>query len=332
MGDKKEIKLVRDGEQLAAIAGPAGALMIGSDPEALRERLKQYTESRKIFLAWLKESLTPGIDFTCIHNKIGPKENKQYCPNSKAKYLLRCPKCGGKACLGKAGSEKILGLLQLRATFDRDEDLLAMLGQAAAGVIAFVCRLVSKDGELVAEGRGARNVRQDAGDPNKACKMAQKSAQTDAILRVAGLSQIFSQDLPGNPGPGTGSGNTRAAASGEAKGQVQPAQDPKAEAEAQERAKFWRALFLEAEDLEQLKGAGKELAEEQAEGSRVRALVLPNYKSKYAELKARPPAPQEEPEARQDAELEIIDPEPYEPLEESNQEDLSRPVNLLSAR
>jgi hypothetical protein len=33
------------------------------------------------------------------------------------------------------------------------------------------------------------------GDANKAIKMAQKSAQIDAVLRCAGLSEVFTQDL-----------------------------------------------------------------------------------------------------------------------------------------
>src|SRR4030095_3163710 len=40
---------------------------------------------------------------------------------------------------------------------------------------------------------------QDFGDVNKTLKMAQKSAQTDAVLRFAGLSEIFTQDLEDMP-------------------------------------------------------------------------------------------------------------------------------------
>src|SRR5690606_15572985 len=47
----------------------------------------------------------------------------------------------------------------------------------------------------VAEGIGARSVQQDNGDLNKALKMAGKSAHIDATLRMAGLSEVFTQDL-----------------------------------------------------------------------------------------------------------------------------------------
>jgi hypothetical protein len=54
-------------------------------------------------------------------------------------------------------------------------------------------------GQVVAEGVGARNLNQDYGDFNKALKMAEKSAHIDATLRLAGLSEVFTQDLEDRP-------------------------------------------------------------------------------------------------------------------------------------
>jgi hypothetical protein len=68
-----------------------------------------------------------------------------------------------------------------------------MLGRPA-GVICYVCALYTKQGDCVGEGRGAREVTKDQ-DINKAIKMAQKSAQIDAILRTGSLSDSFTQDL-----------------------------------------------------------------------------------------------------------------------------------------
>jgi hypothetical protein len=68
-----------------------------------------------------------------------------------------------------------------------------MLGRPA-GVICYVCALSTTHGVFVGEGRGAREVAQDQ-DLNKAIKMAQKSAQVDAILRIGALSDSFTQDL-----------------------------------------------------------------------------------------------------------------------------------------
>ena len=81
-----------------------------------------------------------------------------------------------------------------------------MLG-SEMGCVALLCELVTASGVVVAEGRGARHRDQDFGDVNKCIKMVQKSAQTDAVLRCAGLSEIFTQDLEDMPGGGFDNGS-----------------------------------------------------------------------------------------------------------------------------
>ena len=56
-------------------------------------------------------------------------------------------------------------------------------------------RLHTSSGFIAAEGTGARRVEQDKGDINKSLKMALKSAHIDATLRVASLSELFTQDI-----------------------------------------------------------------------------------------------------------------------------------------
>jgi hypothetical protein len=63
------------------------------------------------------------------------------------------------------------------------------------------CALLDASERVLAVGLGARTAAQDSGDINKAYKMAAKSAQIDATLRLAGLSEIFTQDLEDNPPP-----------------------------------------------------------------------------------------------------------------------------------
>jgi hypothetical protein len=62
-------------------------------------------------------------------------------------------------------------------------------------VIILKCELHTPSGFIAAEGSGARRLDQDKGDINKSLKMAEKSAHIDATLRIAGLSEIFTQDL-----------------------------------------------------------------------------------------------------------------------------------------
>ena len=176
----------------------ADALIL-HDPAALAAQLKSYGEARKLLVEWLMAQLVAGIDYTLIHKKIGPRGNKQDCPNKGDMVSRGCAECGGKSTLCKPGSEKLCGLLRLRPVFSRDADTWEMLG-SEPGVISLKCELVTASGVVVAEGRGARHRDQDYGDLNKSVKMVQKSAQTDAVLRCAGLSEIFTQDLEDLPG------------------------------------------------------------------------------------------------------------------------------------
>ena len=61
------------------------------------------------------------------------------------------------------------------------------------------CEIMDAGGRVVADGIGARSLKQDYGDINKALKMAEKSAHIDATLRMAGLSEVFTQDLEDMP-------------------------------------------------------------------------------------------------------------------------------------
>ena len=78
------------------------------------------------------------------------------------------------------------------------------------------CELKDGQGTVVAVGVGARSVAQDGGDLNKCLKMAEKSAHIDATLRMAGLSEVFTQDLE-DTGDGD-EGSERADTSSSAKG------------------------------------------------------------------------------------------------------------------
>jgi len=175
----------------------AEGLVLGN-PEALATQLESFSKARELFVEWLFNRLVAGIDFMVIHRKVGPRNAKTPCPNAADAKGAGCTTCGGKATLCKPGSEKICGLLQLRPRFKRDVDSWEMLG-AEAGLVTLICELMTPAGVVVAEGRGARHRDQDFGDVNKCLKMAQKSAQTDAVLRCAGLSEIFTQDLEDMP-------------------------------------------------------------------------------------------------------------------------------------
>jgi hypothetical protein len=182
----------------APATGPVLEGLVLYDPPALSAQLATYAEARDLFIQWLFDHLVAGIDYMLIHRKVGPRGNKTDCPERGDSKSPVCATCGGKATLCKPGSEKMCGLLQLRPRFKRDIESWEMLG-GEPGLVALVCELVTPAGIVAAEGRGARHRDQDYGDVNKTLKMAQKSAQTDAVLRCAGLSEIFTQDLEDMP-------------------------------------------------------------------------------------------------------------------------------------
>lgn len=180
-------------QSVPALPALTGAAVLTA-PDALKARLETYSASRKILMEWIEKELVPGTDYQLIHRKVGDRGNKRACPQQNDSRSKRCHTCGGKATLCKPGAEKICGLLRLRPKFRQDHETWEMLGKAA-GTLALVCELVSEDGSIVAEGRGCRTKEQDFGDVNKSVKMCAKSAQIDAVLRCAGLSEVFTQDL-----------------------------------------------------------------------------------------------------------------------------------------
>ena len=71
-----------------------------------------------------------------------------------------------------------------------------MYGPGTTGAFAYVCQLINRQGQVVGQGRGVAELRETSmTSANMAVKMAEKRAYVDAVLRAAGLSQYFTQDL-----------------------------------------------------------------------------------------------------------------------------------------
>jgi hypothetical protein len=127
------------------------------------------------------------------------------------------PRHWSKPSLWKPGAEKICGMLGLIPRFPNlaEYEKTTLRGEDIK-VIILKCELHTGSGFVAAEGTGARRVDQDRGDINKSLKMSMKSAHIDATLRVAGLSELFTQDMEdmlqdkagkGDMPPGNGNGN-----------------------------------------------------------------------------------------------------------------------------
>jgi hypothetical protein len=150
--------------------------------------IESWAQAREILETFVVHHLVKTVDY-------GPIHFAKDCHTYKNTGACPVDRHWSKSVLFKAGSEKIVGFLQLRPTFERDNDTWEMLG-SKPGILCYRCLLLTQSGEIVGEGRGARDVaKDDYGDVNKAVKQCQKVAQTDAVLRIAGLSGMFTQDL-----------------------------------------------------------------------------------------------------------------------------------------
>jgi hypothetical protein len=136
--------------------------------------LDRRKENRAALMLWVKQSLIEGIDYGQIQTKRGLS----------------------KPSLWKPGAEKICGMLGVVVSFPTlNEYENAVLEGRELKQIIIRCEIKDAQNRTIADGVGARTLEQDYGDINKALKMAEKSAHIDATLRMAGLSEVFTQDL-----------------------------------------------------------------------------------------------------------------------------------------
>lgn len=170
-------ELVPAGESTAVVARSASPF--DGNVVEFKQALARRGENRGALITWVREALVDGVDYGAIKRSNG----------SMTKPSLRKP-----------GAEKICGMLNVIPTFPtlKDYEQLALQGIPIDQII-LRCHLLSMTGEVLADGVGARSLKQDNGDLNKALKMACKSAHIDATLRMGGLSEIFTQDLEDMP-------------------------------------------------------------------------------------------------------------------------------------
>ncbi|WP_036253891.1 hypothetical protein [Methylobacter sp. BBA5.1] len=153
-----------------------------------KEGLDRRKTNRAVLMAWVRDALVEGIDYGRVHIV-----HRSKCHAGKD---CRNPAHFSKPSLFKPGAEKICGMLGLTVRYPTlpDYEQAALTGAKLSQII-IRCEIVDASGRTVADGVGARLLSQDNGDINKALKMAEKSAHIDATLRMAGLSEVFTQDL-----------------------------------------------------------------------------------------------------------------------------------------
>src|SRR6267142_3179635 len=165
-------------EEVAAIVvrdhEPSTLSPLDVAPDVFRAGLDRRRINHKALIDWVRAALVEGVDFGTVPTSRGPS----------------------KPSLWKPGSEKICGMLGVTATFPTLQEYeKAAYSGVAVDTIILRCELKDQYGNVVAQGVGARSVSKEHGDVNKTLKMAEKSGQIDATLRLAGLSEVFTQDL-----------------------------------------------------------------------------------------------------------------------------------------
>ena len=155
--------------------------------------LDRRKQNRHLLMQWLTSALVETIDYGRIH-VVG----KDRCQLTRIGKIADCmdPSHWSKPCLFKPGAEKISSALGVTVHYPSLRDYeSAVLAKAEIQMIVLRCELRDAHGNVVVEGIGARDLRQDFGDINKALKMCAKSAHIDSVLRLAGISSMFTQDI-----------------------------------------------------------------------------------------------------------------------------------------
>jgi hypothetical protein len=189
MEREEALPVSAEGAAVANLAPqPVTASPLDLPSEVFRSGLDRRRENRGALMSWVREALIEGTDYGRIH-----VVNKNKCPHGNR---CRNPAHFSKPSLFKPGAEKICGMLGVTVHYPtlHDYEQAALHGVALQHVI-IRCEIKDASNRVVADGVGARSLKQDYGDINKALKMAEKSAHIDATLRMAGLSEVFTQDL-----------------------------------------------------------------------------------------------------------------------------------------
>jgi len=160
-------------------------------PQQFKAGLERRKKNRKALMDWIRDALVEGTDYGRIHVvKKDTCDKGKWCDN---------PYHFSKPSLWKAGAEKIAGMMGLRASWPDIDHEIERARSSTEAVLGLKCQLLDNGGNVVSEGVGARSMKQDFGDANKALKMAKKSSLIDAVLNAGGLSEVFTQDVEDMP-------------------------------------------------------------------------------------------------------------------------------------
>lgn len=155
--------------------------------ETFKKSMERREQNQRELHQWVKENLKPDIDYGAIHLV----DTCQYA-RAGSPHLCSDFSHWSMPVLWKPGAEKIIAVLGLTVFFPniRQFEMAAAHKQEITEIV-LKCELRTQTGKVAGEGVGARHVKQDEYNLNKALKMCAKSAMIDAVLRVGSLSAVF---------------------------------------------------------------------------------------------------------------------------------------------
>jgi len=149
--------------------------------EQMEVALAEYSDRREAFRDWLLRQLVMGVHFGVP-------------PGCEPKGEVNPKQWKHKPSLYKAGADFICDLMAARDEYEPDMQSWELSGKTP-GLYPFICRLYSRGGELLGEGRGAAIRGLKKRDDNAAIKCGKKCAKVDATINAWGLSDLFMQDV-----------------------------------------------------------------------------------------------------------------------------------------
>lgn len=186
--NKQPLQVVEQTEAQGGAVVVQAANPLDLPTEHFKAGLDRRKENRANLMEWVRGALVDGVDYGRIH-VVG---------KNRCRLGRNCtdPDHFSKPSLFKPGAEKICGMLGVTVSYPSlvKYEQAALSGNKIENII-IRCELLDASGHVVADGVGARSLAQDYGDMNKALKMSEKSAHIDATLRMAGLSEVFTQDV-----------------------------------------------------------------------------------------------------------------------------------------
>ena len=173
-------------EQSVTTAGQSNIRLAPAfDPQALGEQLEKMSQIRKIVYDYIRYNFIKGVDYDRFHIK----KFEDSCPDYKRQGYCNFRAHYTEWDITKKGCEKFMQDFAMFPDFIADLETRKQLGDKD-GLICLIAKIYNRDGQYVAQGRGAAEVTTWS-DTNATTKKAKKRALSDALKATGLLSNML---------------------------------------------------------------------------------------------------------------------------------------------